>query len=108
MAPPELEKIHPLGKSPAVTITPPGGGQPVVLAESGFIIQYLCDHFGQGKTLVPRRWKDGQEGKVGGETEEWMRYQYTLYYSEGSLMPNLLTYMLFSGMFRVRHLCMCS
>lgn len=92
LAPPELEKIHPLGKSPLVTVTPagpPGGAEPFVLAESGFIIQYLCDHYGQGRDLVPRRWKEGQEGRVGGETEEWMRYQYILYYSEGSLMPYL-------------------
>lgn len=86
LAPPELEKIHPLGKSPLITITT-SDGDSKVLAESGFIMQYLCEHFGKGKSLVPKRWKDGQEGQLGGETEEWMRFQYTLYYSEGSFMP---------------------
>jgi glutathione S-transferase len=89
LAPPELKKIHPLGKAPVISITPPGG-EPVALAESGFIVQYLCDHFAQGTTMTPPRWKPGQEGKIGGETDEWMRYQYFLYYAEGSFMPALL------------------
>lgn len=97
MAPPELEKVHPLGKSPVVTVTAPGSTESVVLAESGFIFQYLCDHFAQNKNLVPKRWKDGQEGKVLGETEAWMRYQYLLYYAEGSFMPNLVQYIVISG-----------
>lgn len=88
-APPELEKIHPLGKSPVVTVTPPGG-KPIVLAESAFISNYLCEHFPEGKKLVPARWKAGQEGKVGGETEEYMRYEYFSYYTEGSFMPFLV------------------
>ncbi|KAH7308189.1 hypothetical protein B0I35DRAFT_361168 [Stachybotrys elegans] len=69
MAPPELQKIHPLGKSPVVTVTPPGAGaQPIVLAESGFITKYLCEHFDEGKKLVPARWKEGMEGKY-----TWLR-----------------------------------
>ncbi|KAK4123440.1 hypothetical protein N657DRAFT_644979 [Parathielavia appendiculata] len=98
MAPPELKKIHPLGKSPVVTVTPPGATEPIVLAESGFIVQYLCDHFPKGASLVPRRWKDGQEHKVGGETEEWMRYQYLLYYIEGSFMSTVVLQFILSGM----------
>lgn len=98
LAPPELAKIHPLGKSPAVSITPSGGGQDIVLAETSFVVQYLSEHFGQG-TLEPKKWKDGQEGKIGGETEEWMRYQYLLYYAEGSFMASLVQYYLFDSMF---------
>jgi glutathione S-transferase len=89
-APPELEKIHPLGKAPIISLTAPGAAEPVILAESGFMIQYLCDHFVGSTTMMPKKWKDGQEGKVGGETAEWMRYQYILHYSEGSFMPYLL------------------
>jgi glutathione S-transferase len=96
LAPPELERIHPLGKSPVVTIMPPGATKPILLAESAFISQYLCDHFAEGTMLQPKRWKDGMDGKIGGETEEWMRYQYTLYYAEGSFMPNLVMYMVLS------------
>ncbi|KAK4157951.1 hypothetical protein C8A00DRAFT_39803 [Chaetomidium leptoderma] len=98
MAPPELQKIHPLGKSPAVTVTPPGATEPIVLAETGFIVQYLCDHFPKGKTFVPQRWKDGQENKVGGETDEWMRYQYLLYYIEGSFMFTMVLHFILSGL----------
>jgi len=94
LAPPELTKIHPLGKSPVVTVTPPGGGERIVLAETAFIVQYLSEHFGNG-SLVPKRWKDGQEGKVGGETEEWMRYQYIMYAAEGSFMSMLTMYFIF-------------
>ncbi len=100
LAPPELEQIHPLGKSPIVTVTlPPDAqdpateaGQTLVLAESGFIAQYLTEHFAaaDGSTLLPKRYRAGWEGRLGGETDEWMRYQYYLHYAEGSLMPPLL------------------
>jgi glutathione S-transferase len=98
LAPPELKKIHPLGKSPAITVTAPDAAEPIVLAETAFITQFLCDHFPKGKTLVPERWKDGKEGKVGGETDEWMRYQYLLYYIEGSFMFTMVMSFILSGM----------
>ncbi|KAI8947346.1 hypothetical protein F4801DRAFT_561185 [Xylaria longipes] len=91
LAPPELKKIHPLGKSPLVSVTPPGSSsQPIVLAESGFITQYLSEHFGQETTMMPKRWKDGQEGQAGGETEEWLRWQYLLHFVEGSFLSTLM------------------
>jgi glutathione S-transferase len=91
LAPPELQKIHPLGKSPILTITPPRG-ETLTFAESGWMTQYLCEHFPEGRDrLTPKRWRDGMEGKIGGETEEWLRWQYFLHYNEGSLMPLLVT-----------------
>ncbi|KAF4984564.1 hypothetical protein FZEAL_298 [Fusarium zealandicum] len=93
LAPPELQKVHPLGKSPVIGITPAGadeGTEPIILAESGFMTQYLTEHCPEGKRLMPQRWKDGMEGKIGGETEAWMRYQYYLHYCEGSFMPILV------------------
>lgn len=54
------------------------------------MVQYLCEHFPEGRRLVPQKWKPGMEGKFGGETEAWLRNQYFLHYSEGSLMPNLV------------------
>ncbi|KAL2128759.1 hypothetical protein VTI74DRAFT_8694 [Chaetomium olivicolor] len=103
LAPPELQKIHPLGKSPVLTLTLPDPSssnstssdrpkhKDLVLAESGFIAQYLCEHFSQpSKPLLPKRYRDGQEGQVGAETDEWMRCYYFLHYAEGSLMPPLL------------------
>jgi glutathione S-transferase len=91
LAPTELKQIHPLGKSPLLTLEPPGATEPIVLAESGAIVEYLCDHFSSAKpSLVPERYKPGQEGQVGGEREEWMRYRYFMHYTEGSLMPFLV------------------
>lgn len=89
LAPKELQEIHPLGKSPVVEVTPPNGGDPIRLAESGFIVQYLTDHFPAGARLVPTRWKPGRENTVGGETDAWMRYTYLLHYIEGSFLPVL-------------------
>ncbi|KAH8890901.1 hypothetical protein GQ53DRAFT_782177 [Thozetella sp. PMI_491] len=97
MAPAELEKVHPLGKSPTITIELPGAKEPLVLAESAFIVQYFLDHFANGQPLQPKRWKNGQEGKLGGETEEWMRYQYIMYYSEGSFMTTAFLQFVLNG-----------
>lgn len=86
----DLKAIHALGKSPVLSITPADGDKPLLIAESGFIVEYLADHFGKETTLLPKRWREGSEGKVGGETEEWMRYKYFLHYAEGSLMGFLV------------------
>lgn len=88
-APDELKKIHPLGKSPVITISTLNCPEPLALAESAVIIEYLCTHFGGGK-LIPERYAEGKEGQVGGETEAWMRYQYFMHYTEGSLAPFLV------------------
>ncbi|KAI6246221.1 Glutathione S-transferase 1 [Erysiphe necator] len=90
LAGPELKKIHALGKSPVISITHPGSTEPLVIAESGFITEYLLDHFSLGKSLLPNRYSNGEEGKIGGETEEWIRHRYFLHYAEGSLMTLLL------------------
>ena len=99
-APPAIRKLHPLGKFPIISVTPPRRGtgegaasqEPLVLAESAFIVQYLSEHFTHARNLVPKRWKDGREGTVGGETEAWMRYQYLMYYVEGSFMFTFVLY----------------
>jgi glutathione S-transferase len=71
-APAELEAIHPLGKSPVVTID----GE--VFAESGAILEHLVDVFGEGK-LRPAPGTDASR-----------RYRFFLHYAEGSFMPPLL------------------
>jgi hypothetical protein len=86
LAPEEMKNIHPLGKSPSVEIEIPGQA-PFVLAESGAIFEYLCDHF--GKRLIPPRVKPDLEGKIGAETEEFRRNRYFMHYAEGSLMSLL-------------------
>ncbi|KAL4879438.1 glutathione S-transferase [Aspergillus karnatakaensis] len=88
-APKELKEIHPLGKSPVISVRGPGSSKPIVIAESGMIIEYICDHFG-GDRLIPTRYADGKEKQIGGETEEWLRYRYYMHFAEGSLMPFLV------------------
>ncbi len=77
-APPELCKIHPLGKSPLVTIGD------TVLAESGAIVEHLVEAYGQGQ-LRPEP-----------DTEDHRRYRFWLHYAEGSLMPPLLVRLIFN------------
>lgn len=72
LAPPELLAVHPLGKSPVIT-----DGEHT-LAESGAIIEYLVETYGNGH-LRPAT-----------GTPEFLRYRYWLHYAEGSLMPFLL------------------
>lgn len=72
MAPPQLQAIHPLGKSPVIT-----DGDTVV-AESGAIIEYIVARHGEGR-LRPA------EG-----SPERLRYTYWLHFAEGSAMPPLL------------------
>ena len=72
LAPPELQKIHPLGKSPVVT-----DGEHV-LAESAAILEYIVETYGNGR-LVPAA-----------GSPDYRRYRYWMHYAEGSLMPVLL------------------
>jgi len=77
LAPPELRKVHPLGKSPVIT----DGGHTV--AESGAIIEYLLGRYGNGR-LIPAA-----------DTPERLRYTNWLHYAEGSLQPLLLMRLFF-------------
>ena len=77
LAPPELRAIHPLGKSPVIT------DGDLTVAESGAIIEYLIERYGQGR-LIPA---------VG--TPQRLRYTYWLHFAEGSAMPPLLLKLIF-------------
>jgi glutathione S-transferase len=103
LAPKELRSIHPLGKSPVITVSQKNG-PPVVIAESAFIIEYISVRF--GKRLVPARYPQG-DGDVldtsGDEAEEWLRYRYFMHYSEGSLFLPLMI-----GLFLYRELYQAS
>jgi len=72
LAPPELRKIHPLGRSPVIK------DGDFVLAESGAIIEYLVDRYGAGRFLPARG------------TREYETCRYWVHYAEGSLMMQLL------------------
>jgi glutathione S-transferase len=77
LAPPELKVVHPLGKSPLVA----DGTH--TLAESGAIIEYLIDRYGNGRLRPPPG------------SAQHLRYTYWLHYAEGSAMPLLLLKLVF-------------
>ncbi len=77
LAPPELAKIHPLGKSPVVV----DDGE--TYAESGAILEHLAGKYGKGR-FVPAA-----------GTQAHRDCQYFLHYAEGSLMPFLLLKLIF-------------
>ena len=95
-ADPRLRDIHPLGKSPIVTIERGPNKDPLVLIESAAIAEYLCDYY--GKHLVPTRYPPDSEPHISAETEEWLRYRTYMHYAEGSLMPlNLVALLMTSA-----------
>ncbi len=78
LAPPELRKLHPLGKAPIVT----DGDK--TLAESGAIVEYLVDNYDDGR-LRPA---DG--------TPQRLSYNYWLHYAEGTFLSLMLLSLIIS------------
>lgn len=72
LAPPELSAVHPLGKSPVIT------DGDVTVAESGLIVEYLIEKYGNGR-LMPA---------VG--TPEHLQFRYWMHYAEGTFMPLMI------------------
>jgi glutathione S-transferase len=77
LAPPELRAVHPLGKSPVIT------DGAVTVAETGAIVDYILDQYGEGRMIPPAG------------TDERLRYTYWLHFAEGSAMPPLVMTLLF-------------
>ena len=77
LAPPELQQVHPLGKSPVIS------DDGVTVAESGAIVEYLVERHGNGR-LAPAA-----------GTDERLRWRYWLHFAEGSAMPPLLLKLIF-------------
>lgn len=73
LAPPELRKVHPLGKSPVIQ----DGADGPAIAETGAIVEYLVEK------------ADGRLGPPP-HREAALRYRQFLHYAEGSMMPPLL------------------
>lgn len=78
LAPPELTRVHPLGKSPVIT------EDSVTVAESGAIVEYLIERHGEGRLVPPAG------------TPERLRYRYWLHFAEGTAMPPLVMKLIFS------------
>ncbi len=74
LAPPELKRVHPLGKSPVIVDS---RDDHRVIAETGAIVEYLVDK-ADGRLGAP--------ATRGGALD----YRFWLHYAEGSLMPPLL------------------
>ena len=72
LAPPELKKVHPLGKSPVIT----DGNRTII--ESGAIIDYVIRRHGKGR-LQPAP-----------EAPEYDEYVQWMHYAEGSAMLPLM------------------
>jgi len=77
LAPPELLKVHPLGKSPVIT------DDGTTVAESGAIIEYLLERYGNGR-LQP----------AAGSPEK-LRWRYWMHFAEGTAMSPLLLKLIF-------------
>lgn len=77
LAPPELMRVHPLGKSPLLE------DEGSVIAESGAIIEHVLDTHGDGRM----RPEPG--------TPEHAAHRFWIHYGEGSLMPPLLLRLVF-------------
>jgi glutathione S-transferase len=75
LAPPELKKVHPLGKSPVIT----DDGH--TIAESGAIIEYVLDKYGRGR-LRPDRGSD-----------HYVRYLEWMHFAEGSAALPLMLHL---------------
>jgi glutathione S-transferase len=72
LAPPELLKLHPLGKAPILT-----DGRHT-LAESGAIVEFLVRHYDNGRL------------KPAADSPAGMAYTYWLHYAEGTFMPLMI------------------
>jgi glutathione S-transferase len=80
LATPELKAVHPLGKSPVLTDDTDGS----VVAESGAIVEWLCDRFDGAQRMRPPP-----------GSPERLRFTYWLHFAEGSAMPPLLMKLVF-------------
>jgi glutathione S-transferase len=78
-APPELEAVHPLGKSPVIV----DGDR--TIAESGAIVDYIIRHYGQENGKPKMMPAPG--------SADFEAYQEWLHYSEGSAMLPLLMHL---------------
>ena len=71
LAPPDLKRVHPLGKSPIIE------DNGLVIAETGAIVEY-CVAKANGQLGAPT------------DTKDALLWRHFLHYAEGSLMPPLL------------------
>ena len=69
LAPPELKKVHPLGKSPVIT------DGDTVLAETGAIVEYIVARYGKGQLVLAPNHPD------------FAHFLYWFHFANGTLQP---------------------
>ena len=77
LAPPDLRRVHPLGKSPVIT------DGDITVAESGAIVEYLLDTHGAGRL------------RPAAGTPQRRQFTYWLHFAEGTAMPPLVMTLVF-------------
>jgi glutathione S-transferase len=82
LAPESLRAVHPLGKSPVIT------DEGAAIAESGAILEYLVDRYGEARFKPPAG------------SPERLRYTYWMHFAEGSAMPYLVMSLVFDRITR--------
>ena len=85
LAPPELKKIHPLGKSPVLT-----DGE-LVVAESGAILEYLAECYGAQAPAELAHLEPARGTPAHRQCRFWMHY------AEGSLMNWMVMKLVFTA-----------
>ncbi len=78
LAPPELKKVHPLGKSPVID------DDGLIVTESGAITSYLLEKHDKDNRFSPSR----------SDLAAWARYTQWLHYAEGSVFSPLMLKMI--------------
>lgn len=84
-APPELKRVHPLGKAPILE----DAGR--TIAESAVILEYLQTKFDTTQLFKPQ------------QDDDAFQYLYWMHYAEGSLMPLLVFQLVMNNVGKMFH-----
>ncbi|KAF1969628.1 glutathione S-transferase [Bimuria novae-zelandiae CBS 107.79] len=76
-SPPELKEKHPIGASPLLEDATSDSEHPILLAESGAIVDYIINKYGDSRLAIPS------------SHPNYADYLYWLHFSNGNLQPTL-------------------
>lgn len=78
LAPPALKAVHPMGAAPVLEDATSDPKNPLLLAESGAIVDYVIAKYGNGKLALPP------------SDPNYADYLYWLHYANGNLQPTIM------------------